>query len=361
MASIQDYLQDERRQTAEAIKRLFETKGDEYCAIDPTFKHFFDNLEEHSLRGGKMARSTLTRLAYSLFDANDERGDIVTGSAAVEMLHRFILAHDDIVDRDLLRHGGPSLEKVYLDEYSQLDKAVPIELYDKGMAMIGGDIIHALSYELVVSSGFLAPITDHVTRGLNECLVYTAAGWRLETILKQEPLKLMDEGRIRKAMMLVSAHYSVLWPLRIGQLFAGRDYGDWLKPLEAYGETVGLAFQIQDDVLGIFGDEAATGKPVGNDFREGKKTILLFKAWQKADEAQRGFLANNLGKSLDEDELVELQEIISSTGALEYAQGEARGLAKKGVEALDDLEDTVNHDALNKLRDLAYYLIERNT
>src|SRR5690606_37028703 len=159
-------------------------------------------------------------------------------------------------------------------------------------------VLHTFALEMVMEARFEERVTLNVLRGMHECLAVTAAGWRLETLLKQRALGEVEKKDVEKAMWLVSGQYSILWHLRIGQLFAGATYGKWDQSLDEYGQHIGLAFQIQDDILGLLGEPEKTGKPVGHDFREGKKTLLLLHAYQSGSDDDKLFLQEHLGKKI---------------------------------------------------------------
>jgi geranylgeranyl pyrophosphate synthase len=122
---------------------------------------------------------------------------------------------------------------------------------------------------------------------------------------------------------------------------------------------VGLAFQIQDDILGMFGKTKITGKPVGNDFREGKKTILVIKAYENVNDEQKKMLSDNIGKELSSNKLEKVQAIIKESGALDYAVELAKDNALKGKRALEKLSSQIEQEAKTTLVELADFLVER--
>ncbi len=358
MTAFEQLLIEEREKTQAAVRNFLKRKMADYGNLDRSFYDYLKNIETYSLRGGKWHRPMLTRLAYQLKSNSRGRGDIVKGSGGVELLHRFILIHDDIFDGDLERHGGPTLEAVYKAEQDNLSLPHPVTFFDKGMAMISGDLLHTFALEMVRESGFEQTTLLNVLRGFHETLAVTAAGWRLETLLKQKSLADVKSKEIEKTMWLVSGLYSILWPLRIGQLFSGGTYGHWNKNLEEFGKHIGLAFQIQDDILGLFGSKEKTGKPVGHDFREGKKTLLLLYAYAEGTMTQKAFLESHLGKPISEKKLERIQKMIINTGALDNARSEITSHLLAAQSALYKMEN--NGEVVTVLRELGDYLGNRN-
>lgn len=350
------YLQEEREQSAKALQQFVIDKVAAYSGLNDSFDASLDYLPEYITAGGKFGRPLLTRLAYATQRGQDA-AMILQVSIAVELLHRFILAHDDVFDRDKKRHGIATYE-TYLRQYAKAVGLAEPDWFGLSGAVVAGDVMHALVFALLATVETPDAVRANMMRGFSSCLIETAAGWQLETALKQSPLSAMSEVEIVKAMQLVSAHYSVLWPLRIGQLAAGVAFGDWDEALETFGVSVGVAFQMQDDVLGVFGESEKTGKPVGNDIREGKKSLLIFKAYAKGSAADRAFMKAHMGKELPADELDHFQEIITDTGALFWVREKAKEEVERGLAALNQLEGA-DPQAVERLRQLARFLVQR--
>ncbi|MYH42769.1 MAG: polyprenyl synthetase family protein, partial [Acidimicrobiaceae bacterium] len=133
-----------------------------------------------------------------------------------------------------------------------------------------------------------------------------------------------------------TARYTVVRPLQLGAELAGRR--DLAEPLAAHGRPVGLAFQLRDDILGAFGDQAATGKPVGDDLREGKPTLLMAMARAAAAPSQLALL-DLVGSDMSDETVAEVQQVIVDTGALASLENEISELLEEALDALDALPD----------------------
>jgi len=161
----------------------------------------------------------------------------------------------------------------------------------------------------------------------------------------------VNAGTARRISRFKSGKYTVERPLHLGAALAGR-LDDLAAPLSAYGLPLGEAFQLRDDLLGVFGDCDLTGKPVGEDLREGKPTLLYAMAVDGASSADAAVLARYGAPDLDENDVVALQDVLLTTGAVESVEGNIDRLVAEAVEALDlaDLDDTARH-ALVELAD----------
>lgn len=357
--NIEEYLKSESLETKAILDAFISQKIENSTEHGDQYHDILTAIHKRLLLGGKLIRPTLIRLAFSLSNQRSDE-NVLKVSAAFEILHRFLLVHDDIFDRDQLRHGGPTLEKAYQDRFRETFPDQSSDIYGKGIAMIGGDLIHTFAYDLIIQSGFESTIINHAITAFNQCLSLTVAGWLTETELKFTSLDKITESEIMQAMKLVSAHYSVLWPLRIGQICSASNPSTYLEPLEVYGRNIGLAFQIQDDILALTGNSTKMGKKVGNDLQEGKKSIVLLKAFNRSNKDDQQFLQSTLGKDIDQQTLNKVQSILKKTSALEDTQKLQNKLANKGISVLDELPSTYDQTAIERLKQIAIFLTNRS-
>lgn len=353
MDPTQAYLKKQRQMSLDLLTDFIDREFSQ-IDTDTNATDFLEAIADYLVTGGKFGRPLLAKLAYAYVSSEPINDAIAVASLSVELLHRFILVHDDIIDGDKNRHGQPTLETLFGQErFINRDQS---PWWGRSMAMVAGDIIHSLVDQSVLATSLAPDIKAQVVKGLHHCLVQTALGWRLETKLKTLPLSQVDLHDVEKAMMLVSGEYSVRWPLRIGQLLAGSQWR-WNSALEGYGLHIGLAFQMQDDILGLFGDPKLTGKPVGGDIRESKKTHLLMHAYAHANAKQRNILESVLGSDIDAEQLAEVKHLFEASGALAFARGEMERHLELGLRALDS---SPNNEASSKLAALARYLCSRD-
>jgi geranylgeranyl diphosphate synthase type I len=315
-------------------------------------------LKNFILDGGKRIRAAFTYYGYRA--AGGEGGESISfASAAIEILHNFFLIHDDIVDKSDLRRGSPTIHARYKQIYKS--KGLISNFNNReidlpaSMAIINGDICCALAYEALVESGFQPDRILQVLKIMYEIVKSTAVGELLD-IVKATSKKAVEE-EVLKIHYLKTAKYTVEGPLRIGAILHGTTR-DVLESLSGYAIPVGTAFQIHDDMLGIFGTEEQVGKSVGSDIREGKQTLLTVKALENASPSQRKRLEYFIGNpDITGADMEEIKRIIKDTGALDYSQKKEISLSEEGKRALSGAP--IREDVKDILLGTADLLIER--
>lgn len=273
-------------------------------------------IEEFTRGPGKRLRPVLMRVAYEgLGGANTKA--LIRASCAVELMQSFLLIHDDIMDSAELRRGRPTLHRWYHNRYSK--QVCNAEHFGWAMAILAGDLSNQWA-SLVLSR---APFpSERIARALscyNRIAVDVCYGQVLDVLLPRRPLEEVGQEDVWKVMTLKTARYTVEGPLHLGAILAGADNA-MLEGLSAYGIPVGEAFQLRDDVLGVFGEEARTGKSASSDLTAGKRTLMLLEAWERASEGQRRTLTQVLGNTAATVAEIEAsQRVFEETGARAYA------------------------------------------
>ncbi|GAB6147978.1 polyprenyl synthetase family protein [Stetteria hydrogenophila] len=294
----------------------------------------------HLIRaGGKRLRPALVVLTARLLGGGEAGEAALPLAAAVEVFHNFTLIHDDIMDRDEFRRGVPTVHAKYGLE----------------TAILAGDLLHAESFRSIAYSGLPPELTVRAARTLADAAKKVCEGQALDMSF-EERLDVTPEEYLEMIYLKTGALIEA--STRLGAIAAG-------APVEVeeragvYGARVGVAFQIRDDILGLYGDPARTGKPVFNDLREGKKTLLVLYALRNlpGDEAER--VRSVLGRRASEDEYREAAELIRKSGALDYAQRLAESLVREALEALDSLPAR-DEEAREALRELAWFAVKRD-
>ncbi|MFB9235979.1 polyprenyl synthetase family protein [Plantactinospora siamensis] len=271
----------------------------------------FDLLRRFVLDGGKRLRPRFCYWGWRAAGGADGR-PIVTAAAALELFHAFALIHDDIMDGSDLRRGRPSAHRHLAAVHARSARRGDPAGYGRNAALLCGRLCAAWSAEMFAGCG-LGPAA--VRRGGE---IY--AMMRSEVIAGQY-LDLISGARggsadrALRVVRLKTARYTVTRPLQIGAALAGADR-ELLAALAAFGDPLGDAFQLRDDLLGVFGDPAVTGKPILDDLREGKPTVLMALTRAGADRIQAARIRDLLGDPrLDPAGAAELRGIIVGTGA----------------------------------------------
>lgn len=308
-----------------------------------------------SVNGGKRIRAALVILGYRAGGENNER-DVFPAAIGVELLHNFFLIHDDIIDQSEKRRGRPTVHKIFEADYRQLLKdPIQCQHFSYSMALLAGDLCCSIGYEALTKSNLPAERILLAIQRIHGMVNVTAIGQGLDIV---RPLrKKISEDAVNQIYLLKTAKYTVEGPLTIGLILAG-NAGQLLQEIRRYAIPVGIAFQIQDDILGVFGTEDQLGKSVTSDIKEGKQTILTVAAQRLSNDAQRKRLKSLIGNPrISSADIKEVQEIMKTSGALDYARSRAQTLIEEGKAVLSILP--ISPDIREILDGLADYIVER--
>ncbi|SEN46793.1 polyprenyl synthetase family protein [Cryobacterium sp. TMT1-3] len=251
---------------------------------------------------------------------------VVSAASALEIFHAAALVHDDIIDNSDTRRGAPSAHKLFERLHENEGWAGDPVSFGRASAILLGDLLLGWSDELLDEA--LYDLTDRVSARrarleFNHMRTEVIAGQYLDILeerawLAQPEAELLD--RALRVIVYKSAKYSVQAPLVIGAALAGATDAQ-LNALRAFGLPLGMAYQLRDDLLGVFGDAAVTGKPSGDDLTEGKRTVLIALARERLDDADRASLDAQLGDpTLDAGSIAALQRLITASGAVDRVE-----------------------------------------
>jgi len=284
---------------------------------------------------------------------------LVRASAAIELLQASALVHDDIMDASDTRRGQPSSHRVLEGQHREAGWSGEPEQYGSAGAILLGDLLLTWSDELLRRAGFPADRTAAAMALFDLTRSEVIAGQFLDISVQAR-----GSADVEAAMTVLrykSAKYSVERPLHLGAALAGAS-AEQLAALSAFGLPIGEAFQLRDDLLGVYGDPAVTGKPAGDDLVEGKRTVLVALALGAAPADDAALLDRSLGTALTEDRVTELRRIITASGAQQQVEAMITDLATRAVTALDRaVDDRLLHaGAAEVLRDLATAATQRS-
>jgi geranylgeranyl diphosphate synthase type I len=301
-----------------------------------------DELREAALSGGKRLRPILCVWGYRA-GGGAQADAIVRAAAALELVHTFAIVQDDLMDSAKTRRGRPALH-VRLAEAAGEDTGAATALLVADLAMIAAD-------RLLAASGFSGERLLAASGPYNLMRLDAVAGQYLD--VAGPSAGVADEAAALRVGSLKSGRYTVEGPLLVGAALAGDDPGV-RKALAAFGQAAGRAFQVRDDVLGVFGSPEVTGKDAGSDLRHGKPTVLVAKALRSTSEAERRFLDARLGEpGLTDGELEQVRQIIIASGALDETLELIASLLGEARRAVDVLSiPAAARDGLKRLADL---------
>ncbi len=292
--------------------------------------------------GGKRLRPFITLTTSRMLSGPTGEARALPLAAAVELFHNFTLIHDDIIDKDEFRRGVPTTHVAYGLEW----------------ALLAGDLLFAESFKVL-------------EKGLERGLGFEDIG--RATVILSRAAKRVSEGQafdmsFEKRWDVDVSEYMEMIYLKTGALIeasamlggvAALEDDEIVNLLGEYGRLVGIAFQIKDDILGIFGDPAKTGKPVYSDLRQGKKTILVIYAMNHLNDSEKEKIKAVVGRKAKEEDYKEVAELIKNSGALKYAEDLAYSMSRRALRILDSL-DVVDEEAREALRELAVFVVERD-
>lgn len=265
-----------------------------------------------AVAGGKRLRAAFCYWGWR--GAGGDGGDgILTAAAALELLHASALVHDDVLDGSDTRRGRPTVHRRFAAQHVAMGWHGSADSFGTSVAILLGDLLLTWTDELYHSSGLPDAALRRGRPILDVMRTEVMAGQYLD-LLEQASAVGTVAGALR-VIRFKTAKYTIERPLHLGAALAGDD--TLTAGYTAYGMPLGAAFQLRDDVLGVFGDPAQTGKPAGDDIREGKRTVLTAIAREKATAAQAAAIDRLLGNpAIDDAGIAEFRELLTGTGAL---------------------------------------------
>lgn len=313
-------------------KAYFAKKIKETSKYSPQIAELYRQLASFST-GGKRMRAYLVWLSYQVAGGRD-LNKILPISLALEMTQNFLLIHDDVMDNSELRRGGLTIHKIY-------EKRFGVH-YGESMAILLGDIACLEVFDIIASSSFSDEVKVRIQKIFSQTILETAYGQALDL---EYGFKKPTFGQIMQVDDSKNS-YSIVGPLEVGAAL-GVMKNSQLSALKTCGAFLGRAYQLVDDILGVFGDERVLGKSTLSDIQEGKNTLLIYKAKQLANGKDRLFLEKVWGKSnVSFKDLEKVKEIIEKCGALEWCRQENRRLVTKAKREVEKITNESNLQAI---------------
>lgn len=308
-------------------------------------------------RGGKRIRGSLAMVGYEMFGGTDT-ALITEAACALEILNTYILVADDIQDRSEVRRGDTTAH-ILLKEYHEKNHLSGESLHF-GEAIAINAFLIAQHYAMNVLAQLNCPAETRIAaiENVNKCFIATAHGQTLDIF--NEVVATVSESDVLNVLEWKTAYYTFVNPMQLGAILAGANNSD-LKQLAAYGIYAGTTFQLTDDILGIFSDEAESGKSPLDDIKEGKRTILTVYALKHAPKSDAYFLEQCLGnQNLTMAEFKRCRTILRESGALAYAHKKAVESANAAAQII--VKNTNWPESTKQfLQDLVQYLVDRKS
>lgn len=333
-----------------ALRRHLDGRRGVVAGVDPRVDRLAGLLADFVLDGGKRMRPRFALAGWAAAHPADEAApdEVVTACAALELIQACALVHDDIVDASDTRRGRPTVHRATEAVHREHSWAGDPARYGVSQAILLGDLALTWADEMFVGSGVDAAALGRALDPWYAMKTEVLAGQMLDVLA--EASGATDEETPRRVNRFKTAAYTVERPVHIGAALAGAG-PDTVSSLREFGVAVGQAFQLRDDMLGVFGDPEVTGKPSGDDLREGKRTLLLARGVAMAPAADGEFLLSVLGTEPHPDNLDRARRILVDSGAVASVEAEIDALTVRALDAV--ASDAVSPHGREALRGLA--------
>jgi geranylgeranyl diphosphate synthase type I len=309
----------------ESELKIFIQKLDRAYSLNKISPLLFKNIREFISRKGKRIRPTLFVIGYLGFAKKPAPG-LYRSAISLELLHDFMLVHDDIIDKSDTRRGKPSMHAM-LNKFLRGNKNIKFNGQD--LTIVIGDVLFAMSLNAFLSIKEDLRRKEMALKKLIDAAMYTGSGEFIELLSGLKGIDKIRKQDIYKIYDYKTANYTFASPLAIGATLAGA------KPQQAnrlfqYGIYLGRAFQIKDDILGMFSEEKKIGKSTLTDLQESKKTLVIWQAYQNLPKKKRLVVEKILSKNnVVRNDLLIMRRLVIESGALDYAKKEILDSIKK--------------------------------
>lgn len=337
------------------LRAFFDERAAEVEAIGQPVVDAVGYLKRFVLGGGKRIRPMYGWAGFvgggGLEQGSENPGAVLRAVSALELIQACALVHDDIIDASDTRRGNPTVHRAVEANHRRLGYRGDSAVFGEHTAILLGDLALAWSEDMWRGSGVSAEALARAEAAWRGMRTEVIGGQLLDITLEAAGSESVDMAE--RVNRFKTAAYTIERPLHLGASLAGAD-PEIIAAFRGYGRDIGLAFQLRDDLLGVFGDTAVTGKPAGDDIREGKRTVLFAQALLLLDASGDPLartLREGIGTASEPDELDYLAGIIERSGAVEKVEARITELTESGLAYLE--RAPIGDDVAGSLRELA--------
>ncbi|KWX00301.1 polyprenyl synthetase [Carbonactinospora thermoautotrophica] len=339
---------DLRARVNKALEAFLDVQTGVLAGVGDALAPVAHALRDFLLDGGKRLRPAFCYWGWRGAGGAD-CDEIVVAATSLELLQACALIHDDLMDGSDTRRGLPSIHRRFEALHREQGWTGSAEGFGAAAAILLGDMCLSWSDEMFAGSGLPEAAIRQAKPLFDLMRTEVMAGQYLDVL--EQAMAGESVERARRVIRFKSAKYTIERPLHVGAKLAGAGE-DLLRAYSAYGLPLGEAFQLRDDLLGVFGDPGETGKPAGDDLREGKRTVLIAMTLERATPAQAEVVRSLLGDpGLDADGVARLRQVIEETGAVAEVETMIQQLTDEALGALE--ASAVTAPAKRVLADLA--------
>jgi geranylgeranyl diphosphate synthase type I len=312
------------------LARFLDDRARDLARLGPDLEPVCAAARRFVLDGGKRLRPTFAYWGWrTARGADDDDSALVPAAAALELLHACALVHDDVMDASDTRRGRPAAHAEFAGLHRRHNWSGDPDVFGTAAAILLGDLLLAWADAMFTGA---VPGAGPARRVFDDMRQLVMAGQYLDVLVQARAAWSPEEAL--RVVEFKTSKYTVEGPPHLGAALGGAG-PETFAALSGYGLPLGEAFQLRDDVLGVFGDPSVTGKPAGDDLREGKHTLLTSLAMAAADPEQAALLQDGLGdRDLDAGRIARLREVIVATGALEQVEARIAERAEQARAAL---------------------------
>jgi len=333
---------------------FFDRKIDEAKKIDPIYAKLLEDMKKFILRGGKRLRPTLMLIGYKAAGGKNDKLAL-DASVALELFHNFVLIHDDVMDGDLKRYGGANITGIYDRRFAKQLKPAAARHTAESIAILAGELNEFFTFEVLTELKLDPKVIFELMRHFQTTLFETGAGQQLDVMSGVRGD--LNLSKIEKVNFYKTAQYTITSPLRMGVLLANGDK-KLIDKFADFGSELGKAFQLADDLLGMFGSSKQTGKPIGSDIREGKQTLLMYFAKKLCTPGQWRTIESRFGsENINSDDVKIVREVLKECGAQAKVSVAANDYLQASLAVLSEME--IDADSKKLLIEFAHYCVER--
>lgn len=335
------------------LRAFFDKKIVDAKAIDPLYATLLEDMKKFILRGGKRLRPTLMLIGYKAAGGKDEKLAL-DAAVSLEIFHNFVLIHDDVMDGDLRRYGGANITGIYNRRFAKHLNGDVARHTAESIAILAGELNEFFTFEILTELNIKPEIIFELMRHFQKTLFETGAGQQLDVMSNVRGK--LSFSKIEKVNYYKTAQYTITSPLKMGSVLAGNT--SFVSGFANFGSELGKAFQLADDLLGLFGSGKKIGKPVGSDIREGKQTLLMYYAQKLCTPGQWRTIESRLGREdINLQDIKIVREVVKECGA----QAKVAVAAKDHLHASLALLQKMNlpDNSSQILTEFAHYCVQR--
>lgn len=317
------------------LNAMCDARVSESRKLGPANVYYYEVFKNFTLRGGKRLRPVSFVMAYKGISKKVNLLELVRAALSIELLHNGTLSHDDVMDQDELRRGGPTSWVMFRNWHKKNYGETGAVHFGEAIAILQGNSYTSLAFNALLKRK-MAP--ENVVRAVAIMNHYynTVNEGQLFDIVLEKSKKVSEADYMRMVKMKTAALFEAA--VVMGAALGGANEKR-LALFSKYATVIGQAFQIQDDILGSFGSEEGFGKPTDSDIKEGKRTLLIIQALKKASPTERELIRGVLGnRAATAAEVQRVRDVIMRTGSLDYCRKKAKQLAREGIRYINQLK-----------------------